>query len=266
MDSLWSEAGRTDSEPLPTEYRQALDLARILATTDFSAESRVRHALRRRLLNQIGAREGWQRRKEYAIRMRNFFWKRHPALILITAVLAVFLVVTLAWPGVLRAVAQVIYVRILSVGEHTTVIQVDPGSAALRPRWTPSAQPRVEQRWTIRTPIGKFSNIVGFGQDPTVHYFTTFDEAQAITPFCLHQPAYLPASYAFLDVMVAPSPNNRAFLFYSGPDGEIVLIQASVYGQLNERPGSSAVYKAIMFWLGTDKPIEEVTLNGQRAA
>ena len=56
-----------------------------------------------------------------------------------------------------------------------------------------------------------------------------FNEAQAITPFRLRQPGYLPTGYAFLDAMVAPSPDDRAFLFYSGPDGEIVLIQESEY-------------------------------------
>ncbi|MDH4136821.1 MAG: hypothetical protein OEW09_08950 [Anaerolineae bacterium] len=50
-----------------TTYRQALDLARTLAATDFSTESQVRQSLRRRLLNQVGAREGWQRRKEMTI-------------------------------------------------------------------------------------------------------------------------------------------------------------------------------------------------------
>ena len=87
VDSLLSEAGRTDSEPTPTEYRQALDLAHTLATTDFSAESRVRQALRRRLLNRVGEREGWQQRKEYA--MRTLFWRRHPAVILPIVVLLV---------------------------------------------------------------------------------------------------------------------------------------------------------------------------------
>ena len=60
VDGLLNEAGRTDSKPLPTEYRQALNLAHSLATVDFSAESQVRYTLRRRLLNQIGTREGWQ--------------------------------------------------------------------------------------------------------------------------------------------------------------------------------------------------------------
>ena len=73
VDGLLNQAGRTDSEPTPTEYRQALDLARTLATADFSAESQVRQELRRRLLNRIGAREGWQLRKEYAMRVRNLF-------------------------------------------------------------------------------------------------------------------------------------------------------------------------------------------------
>ena len=102
VDSLLSEAGRTDSEPTPTEYRQALDLAHTLATTDFSAESRVRQALRRRLLNRVGEREGWQQRKEYA--MRTLFWRRHPAVILPIVVLLVSALV-LAIP-LARAVAQ----------------------------------------------------------------------------------------------------------------------------------------------------------------
>jgi hypothetical protein len=104
VDSLLSEAGRMDCEPTPTEYHQAFDLARTLATSDFSAESQVRQALRRQLLNQIGTREGWHQRKEYP--MRTFFWKRHPAVTLAVIVLVALLAITLAWPGALTAVAQ----------------------------------------------------------------------------------------------------------------------------------------------------------------
>jgi hypothetical protein len=93
-----------DCEPTPTEYHQAFDLARTLATSDFSAESQVRQALRRQLLNQIGTREGWHQRKEYP--MRTFFWKRHPAVTLAVIVLVALLAITLAWPGALTAVAQ----------------------------------------------------------------------------------------------------------------------------------------------------------------
>jgi len=103
MDSLLNEAGRTDSEPTPTEYHQALDLARTLATTDFSTESQVWQALRRRLLNRTEAREGWQR-KEYV--MRTFLRQRRAAVILASVVLAGLLVVALALPDALTAMAQ----------------------------------------------------------------------------------------------------------------------------------------------------------------
>jgi len=266
VDGLLNDAGRTDSEPLPTEYHQALNLARMLATTDLSDESQVRQALRRRLLNQIGTREGWQLRKEYV--MRTFFRQRRTAVILAFAVLAALLVVTLAWPGVLTAAAQAIqdFVRILSVGEHTTIYQVDPDSAASRPQWTPSARPRVELRWTIRTPIGDFSNNAGFGQDSPVHYFNTFDEAQAITPFSLRQPACLPAGYAFLDAMVPPPPDHRAFLFYKGSDGEIVLVQMPAYTQVEVIDETTMTVVGVWFGLTTDELVEEVALSGRRAA
>lgn len=253
VDTLLNEAGRMDSEPTPTEYRQALDLAHTLATTDFSTESQVRRPLRRRLLNWTDAREGWQ---------------RHSAVTLAAVVLAALLVVALAWPGVLTAAAQAIQDlgRILSVGEHTTVYQIDPDSAASRPQWTPSARPRVELRWTIRTPIGNFSNNAGFGQDSTVHYFNTFDEAQAITPFSLRQPGYLPVGYTFLDVMVPPPPSKRAFLFYGGPDGEIVLVQIPVYTRVEVIDETTMTGESVSFGLMTGEPLEEVALNGRQAA
>jgi len=266
VDGLLNEAGRTDSEPRPTEYRQALDLARTLATTDFSAESRMRQALRRRLLNRIGTREGWYRQKEYI--MRTFFRKLRLVVALASAVLAAFLVVALAWPDALTAMAQSIrdFVQILSVGEHTTVYQVDPDSAASRPQWTPSARPRVELRWTIRTPIGDYSNHAAFGQDPTVHYCSTFDEAQTITPFRLRQPDYIPEDYAFLDAMVPPPPANEAFLFYKSPDDKIVLIEMPVYTRVEVIDETTMTVAGVWFGLTTEEPVEEVTLNGQRAA
>ncbi|MDY6876214.1 MAG: DUF4367 domain-containing protein [Chloroflexota bacterium] len=266
VDNLLNEAGQMDSEPTPTEYRQALDLAHTLVTTDFSTESQVRRPLRRRLLNRTDAREGWGRRKKRL--GHNLFWRRHPAVTLAAVVMAALLVVASAWPGVLTAAAQAVqdFVHILSVGEHTTIYHVDPDSAASRPQWTPSVRPRVELRWTIRTPIGNFSNNAGFGQDATVHYFNTLDEAQAITPFSLRQPAYLPVGYTFLDVMVPPPPSKRAFLFYGGPDGEIVLVQIPVYTRVEVIDETTMTGEIVSLGLMTGEPLEEVALNGRRAA
>jgi outer membrane protein assembly factor BamB len=53
VDVLLHEAGVTDPKPTVPEYDDMLDLARTLATTDFSQRSQIRHSLRRRLLNRI---------------------------------------------------------------------------------------------------------------------------------------------------------------------------------------------------------------------
>ena len=266
VDSLLNEAGRTDSEPTPAEYRQALDLARTLATTDFSAESQVRQSLRRRLLNQVGAREGWQRRKE--ITMRTFFRQRHPAVILAAVVLVALLVVTLAWPGALTAAAQGItdFVQGLRLGPHTIIQQVDPDWAASHSTKPPPATPVVKQRsdgWTIQMALGNFGGNVLPGWDVTVRRFSAFDEAQAAIPFSLRQPGYLPVGYALREAMVAPG--DATFLFYDGPNGDIILVQTPVYDRVEKQSDNYVVGTAVVIGMLTDKPIEEVTLNGRRA-
>jgi outer membrane protein assembly factor BamB len=53
VDVLLHEAGVTDPKPAAPEYDDMLDLARTLATTDFSHRSQIRRSLRRRLLSRI---------------------------------------------------------------------------------------------------------------------------------------------------------------------------------------------------------------------
>ena len=267
VDGLLNQVGQTDPKPLPTEYRQALDLARTLATVDFSDESQVRHTLRRRLLNQIGAREGWQLRKEYI--MRTFFRQRRAAVILASVVLVGLLVVTLAWPGALTAAAQAIedFVQSLGVGPHTTVRQVDPEWATAHPQRPLPATPVVEQRgrlWTIRTAIGNFGGNPLPGNDAAVKRFDTFNEAQAAAPFDLRKPGYLPAGYTLRETMVTPS--EWAFLFYDGPYGDIILVQALVYTRVEKISETEMVGTSSSIGILTDGPIEEVELNGRRAA
>lgn len=270
VDGLLNEAGRTDSEPLPAEYHQALDLARTLATTDFSAESRVRHTLRRRLLSGTDAREGWRQQKEYV--MRTFFRQRRAAVavILASVVLAALLVITLAWPGGLTAAAQAIgdFVQsLVAVGPHTTVRQVDPEWATAHPQRPLPATPVVEQRgrlWIIRTAIGNFGGDVLPGNDAAVQRFDTFNEAQAAVPFDLCKPGYLPAGYMLRETMVTPS--EWAFFFYDGPYGDIILVQALVYTRVRKLSETEMVGTLSSIGILTDGPIEEVTLNGRRAA
>jgi len=257
VDSILNEAGRTHSEPMPTEYRQALDLARTLATTDFSAKSQVRQALRRRLLNQIDMREGWHRRKEFA--MRTFFRQRHPAVILASVVLAVLLVVTLAWPRALTAAAQGVYnvLQRIIVGPNTEVVQIEPQDEPHEPG------PGPLHTWTVVTEIGAFGTNVLPGVDPTVRSVTDFKEAQELTSFHLRAPAYLPEGYTLREIRLVP---GNAFLFYDFYDGavhDIILVQTQVGLQPSDDPNVSVGVKAGWF---TDGSLKEVDLDGRPAA
>ena len=284
VDSLLDEAGRTDSEPLPVEYHQALDLARTLATTDFSAESRVRLDLRRRLLNQIGAPDEWQLRKEIA--MRALFWRRHPAVTLVAIVLIALLVVTLAWPAAAQGGIDDLLQRLIPrrhpPGTLTLTVCPDPQTETYRgpvkmtfqlvnPIWAiPAAQtslpktPITERRgdyWVIWTAIGGFADVLP-DRYAAVRHFSTYDVAQAAVFFGLRQPGYLPAGYVFREAMLAPI--HWTFLFYDGPDGDIILAQKPAFQ--GERPnGETGHFTPTSVEVRTNKPIETVTLNGRPA-
>jgi hypothetical protein len=279
VDSLLNEAGRTDSEPIPTEYRQALDLARILTTADFSVESRVRQALRRRLLNRIGVREGWQRRKEYV--MHTFFRQRYPAVILTAVVLAAFLVVTLAWPGALTAAAQGIeaFVQSLWLGEHTLLQRIAPeqvmelgdGQIAIEGVPVDGHQPQIElrqrledERLTIEgilVDVGEAEMFAGIPEEGwEFHYvemqrFDTIKEAQEAASFTLRLPDYLPEGYAFSEALVI---GDSIMLHYDGP-GEKISLGQTVVG---EEPGKVVSYGVVSV---SEAPVQKVTVNGQDA-
>lgn len=53
VDNLLQEAGLADLPDTPQDYQSTLDLAQQLASTDFSRDSKIRHTLKHRLLNQI---------------------------------------------------------------------------------------------------------------------------------------------------------------------------------------------------------------------
>jgi|GEM_PF-2856350 len=53
VDQLLHEAGRTDPTPTSGDYDELLEVAHLLAEADFSRQSKIRHSLRRRLLNRI---------------------------------------------------------------------------------------------------------------------------------------------------------------------------------------------------------------------
>ena len=253
VDSLLNETERTDSEPLPTEYRQALDLACTLATADFSGESRVRQTLRHQLLNQVGAREGWQRREEMT--MRTFFRQRHPAVVLAAVLLTALLIITLAWPGTLTAAAQGIYsvIQRIVVGPNTEAVRIEfqgePGAPGSLP----------PDMWDVKTEIGDFGGNVLPGVGPTVHTMTDFGEAQELTSFHLRAPDYLPEGYTLREIKLA---SGNAFLFYGGAAHDIILVQMLVGPQPSDDPN---VGIATMGGWFTNGSLEEVDLDGRTA-
>jgi hypothetical protein len=263
VEDLLNKARRADTEPMPTGYGQALDMARTLTATDWSEESRVQAALRRRLLNQIDARE---ERKDTAMKMYPHYGLRHRLLIGIGSALALLLVMMFLYPGGPTVLAQGIseFVQSVVLGQYTTIHQVNPNQAVpASTRMPPPATPIVEQRndlWVIRTAIGNFAGNVLPGQDATVRHFSTFDEAQAVVLFSLCQPSYLPAGYTLREAMVTPL--DWVLLFYGGPSGDIILAQMPG----GERPGGDAWHSTfVKTGTLTDNPIEQVTLNGQPA-
>jgi hypothetical protein len=258
VDTLLREARRTDDEPAPAAYRQALDLARVLATTDFSDESEGRAAVRRRLLNRVGVQE----RKPRA-------FPRRLVLLVPALVLAALLLVAAAWPGVLEH-----FLQSLQLGPHTSAHQVDPGNLSWSTEQAATAHPQVsgpmtlevvqrEDGWTIRTLIGNFGGSVPPGETAIVLRVDSVDQVQAAVSFDLQQPGYLPAGYQFREAMVAPGESG--FLFYDGPQGEIVLVQTPVYVRVEEYPGGKAVSTSVMVSVLTDKPMEEVVMGGWQA-
>lgn len=270
VDNLLQERERDDARPMSVEYRQNLDLARTLVTADFSDESVERESLRRRLLQQIDTRETWSGQKRCI--MQPVFWKRHPVFTLLTVMFTLLLLASLVWPGAMEATAQEIteFVRSMQIGDFTSVHQVDPEWTATHPQREPPEMPQIVQsgdNWSVRTAIGNFGGNVAPGQDATVHRFDSIVEAKTATLFDLRLPTHLPDGYAFREAIVAPV--GWVFLFYDGPDSDIILVEMLVHRLVEEQADGHTVTvdtEVVSAVTITDATIEEVELNGRPAA
>jgi len=284
VDGFLSEAGRMEYEPLPAEYSQALNLARTLAATDFSAESQIKQPLRRRLLDQVDTRQGWQQKAVRAL--SSFFDPSRPAVKAAVMILMGFFVMTMAWPGASATLAQSIRASVqqLVLGQHTTVTQTaSPDELATvaivaHPvRGTPVASAvsnlaqtdaagtaavataiaREDNLCIINTVIGRFGFHLPSESDAVARSFSTLDEAMVVVPFRLRQPGYLPDGYVLRETLVAPC--GAAFLFYEGKNGDVILVQISVGLQPGDDPQP---VQATAVEILTSGAIEPVTLNG----
>ena len=102
----------------------------------------------------------------------------------------------------------------------------------------------------LKTSIGNFGGQVPDGRDAGLRHCATMDQARGMVPG-LRRPAYLPEGYRFYKARITPT--DDAFLFFFGPEEDIILYQARVTGQ--ERVGTSS-----------SSPVESVTLKGRPAA
>jgi len=281
-----------ECEPLSAEYRQVVGMARTLATTDFSAESQMRQPLRRRLLDQVDTRQGWQQKAVHAL--TSLFEPSRPAVKAAAMILMGFFVMTVAWPGASATLAQSIRASVqqLVLGQHTTVTQTacpdelaTVAIVAHSVRGTPVASAVSNLAQTdaagtagvaagvagavaatvvgednlciINTVIGRFGFHLPSESDAVARSFSTLDEARGVVPFRLRQPGYLPDGYILRETLVAPG--GSAFLFYEGQKGDVILVQISVGLQPGDDPQP---VQATSVEILTSGAIEPVTLNG----
>ena len=98
VDGLVHETSQIPPALAPADYRDALQLAGVLAALDFSIESRQRAILRSRLVDEA-------RRRQEA-RMTTLKLRRRLALTTVGAALALTLMLALFYPGGIAAAAR----------------------------------------------------------------------------------------------------------------------------------------------------------------
>jgi hypothetical protein len=264
VDRLLNAAGRTDAEPVPTEYRRMLDVARRLASTDFSPDSDSRLALRRRLLSRMDAQENL--RKEKPMRTYPQLRLRRPLLVAIGVALVLLVAEMLLYPGGPAAAAYNVStnVKLIVLGAYSRAQQIEAFV---------EGKPMPDDGWDVELFKGFGVGGNGLpGTNPEVRTVATFEEAQELVSFRIQVPTDLPEGYALREVKVAPlwtgpgawlPSNPGAYLFYGGPAEDIVIRESPVgpmpSGNPNVAVGGS-------FGFMTNGPLEEVTFNGHPAA
>lgn len=267
VDNLLNKSARIDFEPLPDDYRDALVLARTLATTDFSPASQVRHRLRRRLIEKLDSPAGLRSRRGPIVKPHPLHRLRRRLMVSIAGVLALLLAITLLYPGGPAVAAQRITdgVKIIVLGAYTTAQRIE---AVI------TGQPLPDDTWQVS--LFPHAGVGGNGlpgTNPTVSSIEDFEEAQELTEFNIRVPGYLPEGYSLKEIKLAPiwtgvgallfPSNPNAFLFYVGPGTDIVIVQQPVGPQPVGDLGLS-VGQFISFV--TDGTLVEVEINNHTAA
>ena len=144
----------------------------------------------------------------------------------------------------------------VALGAYSSAVQVVPQIRG-------ESQPLPADMWIVRTEIGNFGGNAPPGVDPAVRSVADFEEAQASTNFHLRAPTDLPEGYILREVKLAPIGGTHwAFLFYSGPDHDIIVVQMLVGPQPSDEPN---VAVSVAVGLVTDGTLEEVDFDGRPA-
>lgn len=206
--------------------------------------------------------------------MRSLRLAHRPALLVAVLLMAVVLTAALAWPAVPRTIAQGVaeILQTIHVGPFTEVSRVAPAGGEGK-ILSPAQVQELKERyniWSVSTPIGEFGGNLPLGQDATVLRFQTVDAAQAVTPMTIRQPAHLPAGYTLRELALPPM-KDQVFLFYDGPAGDIVIVEAAVgvkYGPVVAQGENQASQEASVVAdnVVTDAPITPVAFDGRQAA
>jgi hypothetical protein len=266
VNSLLDGARRTDVESSPAEYRQMLDLARALTTTDFSGESRVRAAFRRRWLNRVDTQAAGKEPLTEPHRLHPGVLRRR-LWVAVCGALALLLVLTFFYPGGPTVAAQ-------SIGNGAKLIVLGAYSTAQKVEAYVTGQPLPEDSWSVRLFPGYGVGGNGLpGTNPTIRSTSDLQEAQKLTTFHIRTPGYLPAGYNLQEIKLAPiwtgagawvvAQNPNVFSFYTGPGPDIVLVQQPVGLQVGHDPN---VAVGVLVGFLTNGTLEEVRVRGHAAA
>ncbi len=265
VDRLLHGTSQMDVESSSAEYRQMLDLARTLAATDFSSESRVRVVFRRRWLDRVDTQEA---DKEPLIRpyllhpgvQRRRLWAA------MCSALALLLVLTFFYPGGPTVAAQ-------SIGNGARLIVLGAYSTAQKVEAYVTGQPLPEDSWHVQVFPGYGVGGNGLpGTNPIVRSTADLQEAQKLTTFHIRTPGYLPAGYNLQEIKLAPiwtgagawvvAQNPNAFSFYRGPGPDIAIVQQPVGPEVSHDPN---VAVGVIVGFLTNGTLEEVKVRGHTA-
>jgi hypothetical protein len=210
-------------------------------------------------------------RKEKPMRTYPQLRLRRPLLVAISLALVVFLVEMFLTPGGPAVAAYNVStnVKLIVLGAYSTAQKVEAFVAG---------KPMPDDGWYIEL-FRDSGNGVAYGgnglpgTNPEVRSVTTLEEAQEIAAFDIRVPEDLPEGYALREIKLAPVWTGpaallfpsapSAFLFYGGPEGDIVIVEQPVGPQPSGDPHVAVgVYTGFM----TNGTLEEVDFNGRTAA